>query len=82
VPPTPWPERPIRWIAEAIEGGVSMRITRSSAPMSIPSSSELVATMALEGGYQELARIVHPHPTISEAIFEAARAVDKWATHA
>ena len=26
--------------------------------------SELVDTMALEGGYQELARIVHPHPTI------------------
>jgi len=44
--------------------------------------AELVATMALEGGYQELARIVHPHPTISEAIFEAARAVDRWATHA
>ena len=44
--------------------------------------AELVATMALEGGYQELARIVHPHPTISEAILEAARAVDGWATHA
>jgi dihydrolipoamide dehydrogenase len=44
--------------------------------------AELVATMALEGGYQELARIVHPHPTISEAISEAARAVDKWAIHA
>jgi dihydrolipoamide dehydrogenase len=44
--------------------------------------AELVATMALEGGYQELARVVHPHPTISEAIFEAARAVDGWATHA
>jgi dihydrolipoamide dehydrogenase len=43
--------------------------------------AELVATMALEGGYQELARIVHPHPTISESIFEAARAVDGWATH-
>ncbi len=44
--------------------------------------AELVATISLEGGYQELARIVHPHPTISEAIFEAARAVDGWATHA
>jgi dihydrolipoamide dehydrogenase len=44
--------------------------------------AELVAVMALEGGYQELARIIHPHPTISEAIFEAARAVDGWATHA
>ena len=44
--------------------------------------SELVNTMALEGGYQELARIVHPHPTMSEAILDAARAVDGWATHA
>ena len=44
--------------------------------------AELVATMALEGGYQELAEIVHPHPTISEAILEAARAVDGWAIHA
>ncbi len=43
--------------------------------------SELVDVMALEGGYQELARIVHPHPTISEAILDAARAVDGWATH-
>ena len=44
--------------------------------------SELVNTIALEGGYQELARIIHPHPTISEAVPEAARAVDGWATHA
>jgi dihydrolipoamide dehydrogenase len=44
--------------------------------------AELIATMALEGGYQELARIVHPHPTISEAIPEAARAVDGSAIHA
>jgi dihydrolipoamide dehydrogenase len=43
---------------------------------------ELVDTMALEGGYQELARIVHPHPTMSEAILDAARAVDGWAVHA
>ena len=44
--------------------------------------SEVVNVIALEGGYQELARIVHPHPTISEAILDAARAVDGWATHA
>jgi dihydrolipoamide dehydrogenase len=44
--------------------------------------SELVNAMALEGGYQELARIAHPHPTISEAVLDAARAVDGWATHA
>ena len=44
--------------------------------------SELVAAQALEGGYQELARIIHPHPTLSEAVMEAARSVDGWATHA
>ena len=44
--------------------------------------AELVATIELEGGYQELSRIVHPHPTVSEAIGDAARAVDGWAIHA
>ena len=44
--------------------------------------AELVDTIALEGGYQELARIIHAHPTISEAVLEGARAVDTWATHA
>jgi len=44
--------------------------------------AELVASMALEGGYQELSRIVHPHPTVSEAVLDAARAVDGWAIHA
>jgi dihydrolipoamide dehydrogenase len=44
--------------------------------------AQLVTTMALEGGHQELARVVHPHPTISEAVLDAARAVDGWAVHA
>ncbi len=44
--------------------------------------SEFVDTMAMEGGYQELARVVHPHPTMSEAVLDGARAVDGWATHA
>jgi dihydrolipoamide dehydrogenase len=43
--------------------------------------AELVDTRELEGGYQELAHIIHPHPTISEAVQEAARAVDGWAIH-
>jgi dihydrolipoamide dehydrogenase len=43
--------------------------------------SELVDTKELEGGYQELARIIHPHPTISEAVLDAARTVDGWAIH-
>ena len=44
--------------------------------------AELVATMALEGGYQELSQIVHPHPTVSEAVPDAARAVEGRAIHA
>jgi dihydrolipoyl dehydrogenase len=43
--------------------------------------AELVNARELEGGYQDLARIVHPHPTISEAVLDAARAVDGWAIH-
>jgi dihydrolipoamide dehydrogenase len=44
--------------------------------------AELVAVMEIEGGYQEVARTIHPHPTVSEAILDAARAVDGWAIHA
>ncbi|HET8975560.1 MAG TPA: dihydrolipoyl dehydrogenase [Solirubrobacterales bacterium] len=43
---------------------------------------EFVDVMALEGGYPELARIIHPHPTMSEAILDGARAVEGWAIHA
>jgi dihydrolipoamide dehydrogenase len=42
---------------------------------------ELVNAKLLEGGYPEVARIVHGHPTISEAIMEAARAADGWVIH-
>jgi dihydrolipoamide dehydrogenase len=42
---------------------------------------ELVNTRALEGGYTELAHLVHGHPTLSEAIMEAARAADGWLIH-
>ncbi|MEA2322258.1 MAG: dihydrolipoamide dehydrogenase, partial [Solirubrobacteraceae bacterium] len=42
---------------------------------------ELVNVKALEGGYREVARIVHGHPTLSEAVMEAARAADGWLIH-
>ena len=42
---------------------------------------ELVNAKLLEGGYPELARIIHGHPTLSEAVMEAARAVDGWLIH-
>jgi dihydrolipoamide dehydrogenase len=42
---------------------------------------ELVAVRALEGGFPEVARTVHGHPTLSEAVMEAARAADGWLIH-
>jgi dihydrolipoamide dehydrogenase len=42
---------------------------------------ELVNVRALEGGMTELAHIVHGHPTLSEAVMEAARAADGWLIH-
>jgi dihydrolipoamide dehydrogenase len=42
---------------------------------------ELVNAKALEGGYAEVARIVHGHPTFSEGVMEAARAADGWLVH-
>jgi dihydrolipoamide dehydrogenase len=42
---------------------------------------ELVNARALEGGYPEVARLIHGHPTMSEAVMEAARAADGWLIH-
>jgi dihydrolipoamide dehydrogenase len=42
---------------------------------------ELVNAKALEGGFPEVARTVHGHPTLSEAVMEAARAADGWLIH-
>jgi dihydrolipoamide dehydrogenase len=42
---------------------------------------ELVNVRALEGGFPEVARIVHGHPTLSEAVMEAGRAADGWLIH-
>jgi dihydrolipoamide dehydrogenase len=42
---------------------------------------ELVNVRALEGGFPELGRIIHGHPTLSEAVMEAGRAADGWLIH-
>jgi dihydrolipoamide dehydrogenase len=42
---------------------------------------ELVNVRSLEGGFSEVARIVHGHPTLSEAVMEAARDADGWLIH-
>jgi dihydrolipoamide dehydrogenase len=50
-----------------------------------PSASELIAeavvVMEFGGSAEDLARTVHAHPTLSEAVREAALAVDKRAIH-
>jgi dihydrolipoamide dehydrogenase len=43
--------------------------------------AELAVARAAQVGYADLARIVHAHPTVSEAILEAARAADGWLIH-
>jgi dihydrolipoamide dehydrogenase len=42
---------------------------------------ELVNVRLLEGGYSEVARMIHGHPTLGEAVMEAARAADGWVIH-
>ena len=42
---------------------------------------ELVNVRALEGGFAEVARMVHGHPTLSEGVMEAARDADGWLVH-
>ncbi|HEY3959049.1 MAG TPA: dihydrolipoyl dehydrogenase [Solirubrobacteraceae bacterium] len=42
---------------------------------------ELVNVRALEGGFTEVARTIHGHPTLSEAVMEAGRAADGWLIH-
>jgi dihydrolipoamide dehydrogenase len=42
---------------------------------------ELVNVRLLEGGFAEVGRIIHGHPTLSEAVMEAGRAADGWLIH-
>jgi dihydrolipoamide dehydrogenase len=44
--------------------------------------AEAVTTMEFAGSAEDIARISHSHPTLSEAVREAALAVDKRAIHA
>jgi dihydrolipoamide dehydrogenase len=44
--------------------------------------AEAVTTMEFAGSAEDIARICHAHPTLSEAVKEAALAVDKRAIHA
>ncbi|HUD42680.1 MAG TPA: dihydrolipoyl dehydrogenase [Dokdonella sp.] len=43
--------------------------------------AECVVAMEFKGSAEDMARIIHAHPTLSEAVHEAALAVDKRAIH-
>ena len=51
--PTQWPERPMRCSATAIARGEPSWTTRSTEPMSMPSSSEAVATTARSSPFSQ-----------------------------
>ncbi len=46
-------------------------------PMASELISELVTIMEFKGAAEDIARICHAHPTLSEAVKEAALGVDK-----
>jgi dihydrolipoamide dehydrogenase len=50
-------------------------------PMVSELIAEAVVAMEFHGSAEDLARIVHAHPTLSEAVHEAALSVDKRAIH-
>jgi dihydrolipoamide dehydrogenase len=43
--------------------------------------AEAVVAMRLEGTVEDLAQAIHPHPTLTEAVMEAAHAAHDWAIH-
>ena len=65
---TPWPARPMRCSPRATDLGDSICSTRSTAPMSIPSSSELVATR--QGS--------SPALSSSSTLVRSSRASEPW----
>ncbi len=50
-------------------------------PMASELIAEAVAVMEFAGSAEDLARIIHAHPTLSEAVHEAALSVGKRAIH-
>ena len=66
--PTLWPARPIRWSPAVTDFGDSTWSTRSTAPMSMPSSSDDVATR--HGSSPDLSR--------SSTTSRSSRASEPW----
>ena len=70
--PSEWPARPIRWSPRATDFGDSTWITRSTAPMSMPSSSDDVATR----------HGIAPRFSSSSISTRCSRAIEPWCARA
>jgi dihydrolipoamide dehydrogenase len=51
-------------------------------PMAGELISEAVVAMEFQGTTEDLQRIIHAHPTLAEAVHEAALSADRRAIHA
>jgi dihydrolipoamide dehydrogenase len=51
-------------------------------PMAGELVGEAVVAMAFQGTAEDLQRTIHAHPTLAEAVHEAALSVDRRAIHA
>lgn len=77
--------------AEAAEGSVKILSDKRTdrilgahiiGPWASDLIEEVVAVMEFGGSAEDIARTVHPHPTLSEVVREAALAVDRRSIHA
>ena len=63
--------------ASSMQIGDSLDATTQIGPMASELISEAVVAMEFKASSEDIARICHAHPTLSEATKEAALAVDK-----
>ena len=61
--------------------GVIGALKTGPLPLRAPTDDRPSAPIAFGGSAEDFARTCHAHPTLSEAVKEAAMAVDKRAIH-
>jgi len=89
-PAEPTPKLALTFDDLPVHGALPPGLTRADVARGIlaalsakkaPPTYGFINAKGLEGGYPEVARIIHGHPTLSEAVMEAARAADGWLIH-
>ena len=71
-------------MARAVERAACSKrpLTFSTSAIRLSRHAEAVTTLEFAGSAEDIARTCHAHPTLSEAVKEAAMAVEKRAIHA